>query len=269
MKSSEDKIQNLKLSVEYIGKAAAKKASLICFPEFQMCFSPVDRPNKELVALAEPIKGGNFIGTLCNAAKSNKISVLATMYEKNNTKLGTNTRVYDTAVLINNEGIVITVYRKLHLYDALGFRESKKFVAGNRIERPSKTTVGKIGIMICYDLRFPEMSRILAVNGATILLVPSAWVHGIMKEEHWVALLRARAIENGSYIVAPDQIGNIYSGRSMVIDPFGVVILDMGNKEGFEIVEIDKERVETVRRSLPLLRNRRSDIYQKYIKSFS
>ena len=105
--------------------------------------------------------------------------------------------------------------------------------------------------MICYDIRFPEMSRILAGYGADVLIVPSAWVHGILKEEHWQTMLKARAIENGSFVIAPDQVGNIYTGRSMIIDPFGVVLLDMGNREGMEIVEIDISRVRDVIASLP------------------
>jgi predicted amidohydrolase len=142
-------------------------------------------------------------------------------------------------------------------------------MAGNTIEKPAKTLAGNVGLMICYDIRFPEVSRILAVNGADILAAPSAWVHGVMKEEHWQTLLKARAIENGSYVVAPDQVGHIFSGRSMVIDPFGTVVLDMGNREGMEIVEIDKSRIEKVRESLPLLKNRRTDIYRNNLSAFT
>jgi predicted amidohydrolase len=113
------------------------------------------------------------------------------------------------------------------------------------------------------------MSRILTVNGADILVVPSAWVQGIMKEEHWKTMVMARAIENGSYLIAPDQVGNIYSGRSMVADPFGTVILDMGDKQGIDIVKIDKTRIMEVRKSLPLLQNRRLDVYREHIQAFS
>jgi predicted amidohydrolase len=101
----------------------------------------------------------------------------------------------------------------------------------------------------------------LTIKGADVLIAPSAWVAGEMKEEHWQTMIKARAIENGSYIVAPDQVGNIYCGKSMVVDPFGVVLLDMGKREGMEIVDIDKRRIHQVRSSLPLLKNRRTDIY--------
>ena len=267
MKSSEDKMENLELSVGFIREAAKKKSNLICFPEFQMAYSPVSQSTNQLSEIAESVNDGNFITTLRKAAKVNKISIISTIYEKSNS--GFDNRVYDTVVLIDNKGEISSVYRKLHLYDALGFKESDKMMAGNMIEKPAKTSVGNIGLMICYDIRFPEMSRILTVKGANVLVSPSAWVHGVMKEEHWQTLLKARAIENGLYIIAPDQVGNIFSGRSMAVDPFGVVLLDMGNREGMEVVEIDKSRVQKVREMLPLLKNRRTDVYGNNISVFS
>lgn len=265
MRSSEDKMENLQLSVDFIGEAAKKKSNLICFPEFQMAYSPVSQSANQLSEIAESVNDGNFITTLRKAAKVNKISIISTIYEKSNS--GFNNRVYDTVILIDSKGKISSVYRKLHLYDALGFKESDKMMAGNMIEKPAKTAIGNIGLMICYDIRFPEMSRILTVNGADILVVPSAWVYGIMKEDHWRTMIMARAIENGSYIIAPDQVGNIFSGRSMVADPFGTVLLDMGDKQGMDVVEIDKSRVMKVRESLPLLKNRRLDIYRKNIQA--
>ena len=273
MKSSEDKDENLKLSLDFVKEAAKKKANLICFPEFQMAFSPRSQSVKELTKIAETIDNSNFVLTLGEAALRNRINIIATLYEKNTKKSSSSSsssrttinqfenRVYDTAVIINSNGVIYSVYRKLHLYDALGFRESAKMIAGNSIEKPVKTPTGNIGLMICYDIRFPEVSRILAINGADILAVPSAWVHGIMKEEHWQTILKARAIENGSYVVAPDQVGHIFSGRSMVVDPFGIVTLDMGNREAMEVIEIDKSRIQKARESLPLLKSRRTDVY--------
>ena len=267
MRSSEDKMENLELSVGFIREAAKKKSNLICFPEFQMAYSPVSQSANQISEIAESVNDGNFITTLRKAAKVNKISIISTIYEKSNKEF--DNRVYDTVVLIDNKGGISSVYRKLHLYDALGFKESDRMMAGNMIEKPAKTSVGNIGLMICYDIRFPEMSRILTVKGANILVSPSAWVHGVMKEEHWQTLLKARAIENGLYIIAPDQVGNIFSGRSMAVDPFGVVLLDMGNREGMEVVEIDKSRVQKVRELLPLLKNRRTDVYGNNISVFS
>jgi predicted amidohydrolase len=257
MRSSEDKHENLKKSIEFIAEAASKGADLVCFPEFQMAFSPGSQSAAKLAGIAETVRG-NFVSELAAAAKKNRIGVIAAIYEKS----GKPNRVYDTAVMISSAGKVSSVYRKLHLYNALSFKESAKLMPGKSIARPAKTNAGSIGLMICYDLRFPELSRILTVKGADVLVAPSAWVAGEMKEEHWQTMVKARAIENGSYVVAPDQLGNIYCGRSMAVDPLGVVMVDMGQREGVEVIDIDKSRVEKIRKSLPLLKNRRTDVYK-------
>ena len=266
MKSSVNKEQNLAYSLNLINEAVKNKAQLICFPEFQMAYSPAEQKAEELHKIAEKIDG-NFISTLSSSAKRNKINVIATLYEFIDTNKQ-NHKVFDTAVIINERGKLESVYRKVHLYDALGSKESKKLIAGSIIERPTRTSVGNLGLLICYDMRFPEISRILTVNGARILISPSAWVAGFMKQEHWEIMLKARAIENGVYVIAPNQLGNIYSGHSMVIDPFGTALVDMGNREGMEIMDIDNSRINTIRRRLPLLKNRRTDVYKNYIDVF-
>jgi predicted amidohydrolase len=266
MKSSVNKEQNLAYSLNLINEAVKNKAQLICFPEFQMAYSPAEQKAEELHKIAEKIDG-NFISTLSSSAKRNKINVIATLYEFIDTNKQ-NHKVFDTAVIINERGKLESVYRKVHLYDALGFKESKKLIAGSIIERPTRTSVGNLGLLICYDMRFPEISRILTVNGASILVSPSAWVAGFMKQEHWEIMLKARAIENGVYVIAPNQLGNIYCGHSMVIDPFGTALVDMGNREGMEIMDIDNSRINTIRRRLPLLKNRRTDVYKNYIDVF-
>jgi len=133
--------------------------------------------------------------------------------------------------------------------------------SGSKIAKPVKTTLGKVGMMICYDLRFPEMSRSLAAAGSEILVAPSAWVKGNMKEEHWITINKTRAIENGCYVIAPDQVGNIYCGRSLVVDPYGKVLLDMKKKQGIGYANIDLKKVKQTRKVLPLLKNRRTDVY--------
>ena len=177
-KASTDKQINLKKIISYIQKAASKNAKLCAFPEFMMFYTNVKQTSKQLASLAETING-NFVSSISQAAKENKIQVIGSFYEKSRKK----DRVYDTSFIIDKSGKVISTYRKIHLYDALGFRESDKMVSGSKITKPVNTTLGKIGMMICYDLRFPEMSRSLAAAGSEVLVAPSAWVKGNMKEE--------------------------------------------------------------------------------------
>ena len=255
-KADTDKQKNLDKILDYIHKAAKKGAELCAFPEFMMFYTSSKQSPEELVNQSESING-NFVQQICSAARKNKIQIIGTIYEKSKKK----NRVFDTAFLVNKSGKVTSVYRKIHLYDALGFKESSKLEPGNKITPPAKTSLGKLGMLICYDLRFPEMSRILASSGSDILVVPSAWVQGPHKEEHWIALNKTRAIENGCYVVAPGHLGNIYCGRSLIVDPFGKIILDMKHKTGIGIADISKELVKKTRISLPLLKNRRTDIY--------
>ena len=256
MKADIEKEKNLKIILKYISEAANKNSALCAFPEFMMCYTSSSQSSAELAKLAEKING-EFVSTIAEAARYNHIQVVGTFYEKSPKQ----NRVYDTSFLINKFGKVVSRYRKIHLYDALGFKESKKLYPGSSVTSPIKTSVGKIGLMICYDLRFPEMSRMLTSSGSEVLVVPSAWVKGNMKEEHWIAINKTRAIENGCFIISPDQVGNIYCGRSLVIDPFGKIILDMKKKEGLGTVNISLDQVKQVRKKLPLLKNRRTDIY--------
>ena len=258
-KASTHKNQNLKKILNYIDKASMKDAELCAFPEFMMFYTPSSQTPSKLASLAESING-NFVSTIAKSAKQNSIQIIGTFYEKSRKK----NRVYDTSFLINKFGKVVSTYRKIHLYDALGFRESNKMVAGSKIVKPSKTSVGKIGMLICYDLRFPEMSRILASSGSEILVVPSAWVKGKNKEEHWITINKTRAIENGCYVIAPDQVGNIYCGRSLVVDPQGKILLDMKKRQGISFVNIFVDKVKKTRKVLPLLKNRRTDVYSNF-----
>lgn len=255
-KASTDKKKNLKKILDYISLAAKKGAQLVAFPEFMMFYTTSNQSSNQLSDQAETING-NFVSEIIQAAKKNKIEVVGTIYEKSKKK----NRVYDTAFLISKSGKIKSTYRKIHLYDALGFKESNKLEPGNKISRPTRTSIGKMGMLICYDLRFPEMSRILASSGSEILVIPSAWVKGPNKEEHWLALNKTRAIENGCYVIAPGHLGNIYCGRSLVVDPYGKIILDMKHKSGISLVDISLDLVKKTRLSLPLLRNRRTDIY--------
>jgi predicted amidohydrolase len=255
-KASINKENNLQKIISYISKAAANHATICTFPEFMMFYTNSEQTPKQLADLSETING-KFVTEIAKTAKENHIQVIGSFYEKSRKK----NRVYDTAFVINEYGKVISTYRKVHLYDALGFKESDKMVSGSKITKPVSTSIGKIGIMICYDLRFPEMARSLAIAGSEILVVPSAWVKGNMKEDHWITINKTRAIENGCYVVAPDHVGNIYCGRSLVIDPYGKILLDMKKKQGISYVTIDLDKVKQTRKTLPLLKNRKPTVY--------
>ncbi|MXY37539.1 MAG: carbon-nitrogen hydrolase family protein [Cenarchaeum sp. SB0665_bin_23] len=256
MKASIHKAENQDRILEYIQQTADGGANMCTFPEFMMFHPPYNRTSAEIAADSEDITGP-FITSIRQAAKENQIEVVGTFYETSSVP----ERVYDTAFIVNSIGEITSVYRKTHLYDALGFTESDKLVQGDTIASPIQTSAGMVGMLICYDLRFPEVSRALADAGSQILVVPSAWVRGYRKKDHWITMNRARAIENGCYIIAPAHAQNLYCGHSVAIDPFGDIMLELGDDEDVAYVNIDTSIVDSTREKLPLLKNRRLDIY--------
>ena len=262
VQSSTEKQENLRRALELVKDSKSAGADLVVFPEFLMAFSPSSQTAKELAEIAEPLEGP-FITALKEAANATRTAIVATIYET----CSITDRVYDSAIWIDAAGNLVAIYRKLHLYDAFGFRESDKFAAGAELASTVRLEDGQYGMMICYDLRFPEMARMLALSGANILLAPSGWVQGDLKVDHWQTMIRARALENGCYVIAPDQVGNIYIGHSMIVDPLGRTVVDLGDREGVDVIEIDFEIVQDTRAKLPLLQNRRTDIYRNYLSS--
>ena len=262
VESSTDKEANLGKALSLIQDAMRTGAELIAFPEFLMAFSPASQNAEELARIAESVDGP-FISTLRDAARKAAITVVATIYEVSTTP----NRVFDTSVWIDKQGKITAVYRKLHLYDAFGFKESDKFHPGTAIAPLVQSRECRFGMMICYDLRFPEMARMLALEGANVFVAPSGWVQGDLKVDHWRTMIKARALENGAYVIAPDQVGNIYIGHSMIVDPLGRALIDLGEKEGLEIVELDLSLVKETRDKLPLLQNRRTDVYARHANS--
>lgn len=257
--SAPNKKNNLATAVARIEEAKRGGADAIALPEFLMAFSPASQTAAELAEIAETIDGP-FIQSLRSAAKSAGIAVVATIYELSPVV----NRVYDSAVWIDAAGNIPSVYRKLHLYDAFGFKESDKFHPGEDTAPIVMIGDHQFGVMICYDLRFPEMSRMLALEGAQILIAPSGWVQGDLKVDHWQTMIKARALENGCYVIAPGQVGNIYVGHSMAVDPLGRTLVDLGEQEGLAVVEIDLNLVRETRDKLPLLKNRRTDVYARH-----
>ena len=259
VQSATDKSENLTKALRLIDQAKSQGAELIAFPEFLMAFSPASQSAAELAALAESVDGA-FITALRDRAKAAGLGVLAAIYETS----PISHRVYDSAVWIDAAGNIVSVYRKLHLYDAFGFKESDKFQPGDDISPLINFGDAHCGTMICYDLRFPELARLLALEGANILFAPSGWVQGDLKVEHWQTMIKARALENGCFVIAPNQVGNIYTGHSMAVDPLGLTLVDLEESEGLAVVEIDLAMVKEVREKLPLLQNRRTDVYARH-----
>lgn len=255
MCASTEKSQNLSQILSCMEEAAANGATVCAFPEFMMFYTPSTQNAAELVVEAETLDG-KFVTAIQRKAALLCMEVVGTIYEKDPLQ----DRVYDTAFMLDGTGVQST-YRKIHLYDALGFRESDKLQAGDRIAEPTETTAGKAGMMICYDLRFPEMARGLAEASAELVFAPSAWVMGEGKVEHWLVMNRARALENGIYMISPAHTGNIYCGHSLVVGPTGEVLLDMGVEEAVSYIDIDADQVGRTREALPLLQNRRLDVY--------
>ena len=257
--SSPEKKKNLTTAIGLVKEAKSKSAELIAFPEFLMAFSPASQSAEVLTQVAESVDGA-FISALRDAAKANEIAIIAPIYETSPVAQ----RVFDTSVWIDAKGTVVSVYRKLHLYDAFGFKESDKFHPGGDVAPLVESGESRFGMMICYDLRFPEMARMLALCGANVLVAPSGWVQGDLKVEHWQTMIKARALENGCFVIAPNQVGNIYTGHSLAVDPLGRTLVDLGETEGLKVIELDLKLVNEVREKLPLLKNRRSEVYAKH-----
>ena len=165
-------------------------------------------------------------------------------------------RPYNTLVAVDGDGLRAS-YRKIHLYDSFGFKESDRLLAGPRT--PLTLDVGgvSVGLITCYDLRFPELPRAMSRDGADLLVVPAAWVAGPRKVQHWRTLVAARAIENVSYVAAAGQPAPRYTGHSMVVDPRGDVVAEGGDGEEIVTGTLSGALLEEARTENPSLRNRR------------
>ena len=170
-------------------------------------------------------------------------------------------RVYNTVVAVGGDGRLIGAYRKIHLYDAFGQRESDRIKSGDGQTLTFELGGLGIGVMTCYEVRFPEMARRLSDLGADLILLPAAWVRGPLKEMHWDTLARARAIENTVYVAAAGQVSATYAGLSAIYDPMGVAVVSGGESEGVVAGEVTRERIDEVRLTNPSLSLRRPDVY--------
>jgi predicted amidohydrolase len=258
MVSTGDKANNLETATRLVRQAASLGARLVGLPEnFAWMGSEHERPSA-----AEPLDGPT-LSRMAELARERRITLLAGSVLESGAPGG---RLYNTSVLFGPGGERLAVYRKMHLFDVdvgdgATYQESAAVAPGTEVVA-AQTEVGKLGLSVCYDLRFPELYRRLASKeGATLLAVPAAFTL-MTGKDHWEVLLRARAIENQCYVLAPAQFGRhsekrVTYGHALVADPWGLVIGRASEGEGLAVGEVDPDVLRRVRQSIPCLSHRR------------
>ena len=265
--STDDVAKNLDTSTRLVAQAAASGAKLIGLPE-NFAYLGSDRDHR--LSLAERVgrdETGPILTAMRRAARqAGAWLLLGGFPEMGHTpaEAGAQQRIRNTSVLLSPDGDVTAIYRKIHLFDVdvpggLRFRESEAIEPGADVV-VAETPWGGLGLTICYDLRFPELYRAIAGRGARVCAVPAAFTLETGKD-HWHVLLRARAIENQLFVFAPAQRGHHGGqrrsyGHALVVDPWGVVIAECGDHEGFALAQLDFDYQDQVRRNLPCLSHR-------------
>jgi predicted amidohydrolase len=241
-----------------VAAAAGQGAQLAVFPEGMQA-----RFSADLRAVAQPLDGP-FCAGLAQAARRAGVGIVAGVFEP-----AGDGRVFNTTVAYDTDGRLAAAYRKIHLFDALGQRESDSVAPGSEPVLADLAGL-RVGFLTCYDVRFPELARTLAADGADLLVLPAAWAAGLFKEEHWVTLVRARAIENTIWVAAAGQVPDPAEkptaaptgiGRSMLVDPLGTARMDLGSAEAVMVGDVDPAMTAQVRSVLPSLSNRRDDVF--------
>lgn len=254
--ASTDIAHNRGISESLIAAAGAQ-ADLVVLPENAMYSDPTKSSSS---GHSEPLSG-EFVTALREAAARAQTHVVAGFTETSDSD-----RPFNTLVHITSAGELAGVYRKIHLYDAFGYRESDT-VRPAPADSPLTFQINgvTVGAATCYDLRFPEMARWLIDASADVLVYPAAWAVGPMKELHWETLLRARAIENTAYIAAAGQTGPHCTGQSQILDPLGVTLASVGEEqESFAVAVVRAARVEQVRATNPCLDNRQFTVAPRH-----
>ena len=259
LNSGGEKARNLEAAERLVRAAAADGAELVALPEKWNLLAE----GEELVEGAETLDGPSL-----SAARSWARELGIHLLAGSVSEQGSGERAFNTSVLIGADGEDLAVYRKIHMFDVeaggVTYRESTHEEPGEEIVSAALDGV-TVGLSVCYDLRFPELFRILALRGAQVLAVPSAFTLATGRD-HWEVLLRARAIENQAFVLAPNQFGTApphfnSNGRSMIIDPWGVILATARDDECFAAAELDFASQESVRETLPALANRRPGTY--------
>ncbi|WP_194398052.1 carbon-nitrogen hydrolase family protein [Microbacterium atlanticum] len=245
-----DATANREAIAQLAATAAGRGARVVVFPEYSSYF--VDPFDESLAHNAEELDGA-FVTELRRIASRHDILVVAGLLERASDR----ERVRNTVVAVDAKGLQAH-YRKLHLYDAFGQRESDWVEAGDPAE-PQTFGCGGLtfGLMTCYDLRFPEVGRVLVDAGAEVFAVPAEWVRGPLKEHHWRTLLHARAIENTVFVAAADHPPPLGVGHSLIVDPQGMEVAAVGTSTDVAVAHLDIGAIERVRRVNPALRLRR------------
>jgi predicted amidohydrolase len=255
-----DKGKNLRDICDFIDEAAARGARLVALPEVMNLLGD----NVGEGGARETIPGYSTEILMRKAREHGIFIHCGSLGEE----IPGDTRCFNTTVMLDRKGEIIAKYRKLHTFDVTlpdgsVQDESTRVKPGSEIVTVD-SDLGRLGFSICYDIRFPELFRLLAIQGAQLIFTPANFTLPTGKD-HWEPILRTRAIENGCYIVAPAQIGKkpkfTAFGNSMVVDPWGTVVARSKEEPGVTIAEIDLDFQDKVRRQLPSLKNRRSDIY--------
>jgi predicted amidohydrolase len=249
-----DKEQNLATIRRLAERAAERGAALVVFPEYSSFF--VAELGQAVVDAAEPIDGP-FVSALAGLARELGVHLVAGLVERADAG-ESHGRFSNTLVAVDESGSLVAQYRKLHLYDAFGQRESDWVVPGVIDEPETFSLRGlTVGMQTCYDIRFPEVSRRIVDAGADVVLVPSEWVRGPLKEAHWRTLITARAIENTVYFAAADQAPPSGVGNSMIVDPMGVELATVGEETDVALAWVSPDRLAQVRTVNPALALRR------------
>jgi deaminated glutathione amidase len=265
LNSTADKGRNLEAAQRLVRAAAADGAELIALPEKWNVLGDAEALHEG----AEPL-GGETLTAAASWARELGINLLAGSIPE---RVDGQSKLFNTSVLIGPDGELQARYRKIHMFDVdvggVSYRESETEEPGDEIVAAA---VGgslegvTLGMTVCYDLRFPELYRILAVRGATVISVPSAFTFDTGKD-HWAVLLRARAIENQAFVIAPNQVGEAPPqyrsyGHSMLVDPWGGVLAEAPDGECFVAADLDLSEEDRVRSTLPSLANRRPGAYR-------